>query len=244
MRAADAQQLAGDAPEALFSLHDVAPATLSAVQDLVAALAELRVTRITLLVVPGREWNEDALDRLRALQREGYRLAGHGWSHQCDRIAGWGHWLHSCCISRRAAEHLALSPRCREALLHRCFAWFSQVGLAPPRLYVPPAWALGKLPRQALRRQPFELLETLSGVRSARTGRLWRLPLIGFEADTRARAMGLRAVNALNRAAATVWRRPLRIAIHPQDPSLLLRRDLFRALAASWRPGDYEGWAG
>ena len=152
---------------------------------------------VTLLVVPWRSWTRDGLRTLRS-------------------------WL----IFRDVAEHLALSSEQIVRLMGRCGSWFGEQGLGVPSLYVPPAWALGPVDHKRLRNVAFASVEVLGGLISTREGSLRRLPLVGFEADTRFRAAALRGGNRLHRRLASSGTRPLRIAIHAHDHRLRLRDDL------------------
>ena len=228
-----------DAPlHALVSVHDLMPETLPAVRRILDLLDRRGIGPVTLLVVPGRDWSAADLDLLRQLQDAGHVLAGHGWSHRVRRIAGPAHLLHSLLISRRAAEHLALGTEDLRRLVARCHAWFEVRGLNPPTLYVPPAWALGRLDRDALAALPFRQYETTGGVLDAYGGRFRRLPLAGFEADRRWRAGALRLWNAVNTARADAAR-PLRVAIHPRDLELRLGGALDALLARDLRCHHY-----
>jgi hypothetical protein len=223
----------------LVSIHDVMPETLGAVRELIDLCRQHRASPVTLLVVPGRSWTRDGLQTLRDWQAEGHELAGHGWHHRCRSIRGLRHRLHSWLISRDVAEHLALSSEQIVRLMERCGSWFGEQGLGVPSLYVPPAWALGPVDHARLRHVSFASVEVLGGVLSTRDGSLWRLPLVGFEADTRMRAAALRGWNRLNRRLASRGTRPLRIAIHPHDHRLRLHDDLRRSLERPLRTVPY-----
>lgn len=225
-------------PEATgpVSIHDVMPETLEAVAGLLALAGRAGWARVTLLVVPGLDWDTAGIARLRHWQAEGHQLAGHGWRHHVEAIRGLRHHLHSRLISRHVAEHLALDAEGILALMRRCHAWFPAHGLAAPTLYVPPAWALGPLPAARLGAQPFRRVETLAGIRDARSGRLEASPLLGYEADGRLRAAALRSSNALARALAR-WRQP-RLALHPFDGELALAPDLAADLYRFAASGD------
>jgi hypothetical protein len=84
---------------------------------------------------------------------------------------------------------------------------------------------MGPLQPRSLPTLPFAWYEILTGVREAATGRLRRIPMLGYEADTGLRAPIVRLWNALNRRQAlrTGW---LRIGIHPGDLGLPLADDL------------------
>ncbi len=199
---------------------------MPAVRRTLALLAQHDVQPVTLLVVPGAGWDEPGVEELRALQRTGYVLAGHGWRHHAPQIRGLRHRLHSLFLSRNVAEHLALDADGILALMRRCRDWFEQQDLAPPDVYVPPAWALGSVTPSALRRAAlFRQVEVFDGVLDTTTGRLTRVPVLGYEADSPVRVPVLRLWNALGR-----WRAAragcVRIGIHPGDSDHPLRTDL------------------
>ena len=227
---------------ALVSVHDVMPETLERVQFILDLCAVINPTPLTLLVVPGLGWDQAGIERLRAWQGQGHRLAGHGWVHRVERFGGLGHRLHGLLISRRVAEHLALDGPAVAALIGRCHAWFVRQGLEPPDLYVPPAWAMGRLPRGDLAALPFARYEVLNGVLERASGRLRPIPLLGYEADTRVRIPLIRLWNRLNRRIART-RGSLRIGIHPRDPHLALGADLRRDLRHYTRWTDYGALA-
>lgn len=209
----------------LVSIHDVMPATLPLVGELMDRLEAHELLPVTLLVVPGADWKDRDLEWLRNWQSRGAELAGHGWSHRARHIRGWKHRLHSTLISRDAAEHLALGRKDIERLMLDCHAWFPANGLPEPTLYVPPAWALGAVPLSGLQALPYRHLETLTGVYCRDRSEFRRLPMTGYEADTRLRAFGVRLWNGLN----LQWageHRPLRLGIHPTDLQLKLADDL------------------
>lgn len=234
---------------ALISVHDLMPETMPAVRRTLRRLEHHGLAPVTLLVVPGLDWTAGGIAELRQLQRDGYRLAGHGWRHRADRLGGLYHRLHSLFLSRRVAEHLALDSAGIIALIQRCHAWFGDQGLDAPSLYVPPAWAMGKVSFEQLRDGcPFPLYERFDGVVVAEasvspTSQLQRLPLLGYEADSALRAPILRAWNHWNRHRSVRTGRPIRIGIHPYDIELGLARDLERDLAGPTEPIDYDSLA-
>lgn len=220
-----------DALPALVSLHDVMPETFDRVEQILLRLRKQGIPPITLLVVPGRDWEFAHLERLRLLADGGHELAAHGWFHHVPSITGWWHRLHSAFFSRHVAEHLALDADGILRLMRASRDWFADNALPEPTLYVPPAWALGSIPNEKLASSGFEQIETFGGLHSIRTKkRFHRLPLVGFEADTRFRAAAVAAWNAFQRRRARATRRPLRIAIHPHDFELRLSADLDQLL--------------
>lgn len=202
------------------------PQTLTEVRKILHVLEDLRICPVTLLVVSGLDWSERELCMLRSLQNAGYELAGHGWYHQCCPPETFKHKVHSAVISRNTAEHLSLKPVQIIDVIQRCFQWFQDVGLQLPNLYVPPAWAIGQIPRNTLKALPFRIYECLTGIYDIRTGHSFRLPLVGYMADTRLRIWLLRILNYINRRFSVSFGLPLRIAIHPYDLQLGLVSDL------------------
>lgn len=226
------------AARAIVSIHDVMPGTLPQVAELLAFLDRHGAGPVDLLVVPGLDWRPDQIARLRDWSRAGHRLAGHGWTHRTPRIRGLGHRLHSLLISRDVAEHLALDADGIAALMTRCHAWFEAHDLPAPALYVPPAWALGALPRRRLASLPFARCEVFTGLIEAASGRRHPVPMVGFEVDTVWRVGPVRVWNALNAGHARFWRTPLRVAIHPFDLSYRLADDLRRLIAGPAQSRD------
>lgn len=213
---------------AIVSIHDVMPETRPQVtrmlQTLSSSTPHLTAADITLLIVPGRQWMKTDLDWLHQLVAKGHPLAGHGWLHQAPLKRTFYHVLHSLLLSRNAAEHLSQKPQDLKQLVNNCFYWFYQRGLPRPQLYVPPAWAAGKLELREWKQLPFSQLETLSGVTHLYTGHHVPLPLTGYEADNRIRATVLRFFNFLNKQRARRSGKPLRIGLHPFDLDYFLAR--------------------
>jgi hypothetical protein len=189
-------------------------------------LERLHIHTATLLVVPGAGWLPVDVSRLRNLQKRGYHLAGHGWIHGCSGKYTLKHKMHALLISRHMAEHLSQAPRYLANLIHRCFGWFHTVGLPPPDLYVPPAWAMGKISRNALNRLPFKWYESLTGIYDAEKGTFHRLLLLGYEADTWFRKLVLKISNRIHQKTASAMGFPVRVAIHPFDFHWRLSADL------------------
>ena len=182
---------------ALISIHDVMPETLGQVASLITRLQANGNSALTLLVVPGRDWQPVEIEQLAQWSENGIELAAHGWRHRARGIRGVWHRLHALFLSRDAAEHLALDADGIEALMRASAAWFPRHGLPQPTTYVPPAWALGPLPRERWHTLPFRHIEVTRGIIDTASGRLYLLPLVGFEADTRFRASFLRQWNRL-----------------------------------------------
>lgn len=210
----------------IISVHDVMPQTISPVREIIENhLASFAPAHIQLLVVPGLDWSASDIDQLRAWSDQGYELAGHGWCHEVSAINGVYHHLHSRLISRRAAEHLSQTRAELTALVSRNYRWFEAHQLPAPMLYVPPAWALGRLTIQDVHKAGFQYLETTKGLCHLPTKDWRRLPLSGFEADVRWRKFILNSWNQFNARWAKPDR-PLRVSIHPFDLSYHLSDQL------------------
>lgn len=228
---------------ALVSIHDVMPATLDAVEELIGLCQDLTASAPALLVVPGLDWRPGDLERLHGWQAGGCELIAHGWVHE-TQPRRLGHRLHAAFLSRSVAEHLDLDAHGIIALMRRSHAWFADTGFPPPETYIPPAWALG-MPVCRLSETPFRRVETLSGILFiGETVYRRSLPLVGFEADTALRAAFLRFWNARSRARAARHQTPLRISIHPGDHHLRLAGDLRSCLTRPWHCMRYSDLAG
>jgi len=210
---------------AWLSVHDVMPESLDRVDAIVQRLEGAGHQHVTLLIVPGKDWSRSDLAKLRAWDARGHRLAGHGWHHVARSERTLYHKLHALVLSRDAAEHLSQSRDALLDLLARNYSWFAQHDLPSPNLYVPPAWAAGRVGYRDVAAAGFDWLETLTGLRHCVSGDFQSLPLVGFEADTVARARGLRRFNAVMEKLASP-RRPLRVSIHPYDFDYHLAQDL------------------
>ena len=221
-------------PTAIVSLHDVMPETLGRVREVLAYLAAKSIPPVTLLVVPGKPWSADDLRELRDWSAAGYRLAAHGWQHTCQAPQSLYHRLHARLLSRNVAEHLSLDEAAILGLMRRSGEWFAGQGLPRPHLYVPPAWALGRIRPQTLATLDFNWVESTCGFHHLRSRRRLLLPLVGFEADTAFRAAFLKIWNRAQVALALASSRPLRIALHPHDLQLRLADSLDRLLTQDW----------
>lgn len=214
---------------ALVSIHDLMPETFDRVKTMLAEMPREARHHLVLLVVPGRNWTREQINCLREWQTGGLILAAHGWDHEAKTIAGWYHRCHSRLLSRNVAEHLSLSPGEISTLLQRSFDWFGQQDLKSPDLYVPPAWAMGRVDKTLLRNSPFRYFETTWGIYDSHNAHFKWLPLMGFEADTSFRKWSLRGWNFCNRLVA--FKRPVRVSLHPFDLEYFLLREVKRTLS-------------
>ncbi len=222
----------------VVSIHDVMPETMQRTRELFDKLRDAGLEQVTLLVVPGRQWDENSLTSLRQLASDGAILAGHGWNHRVDSIRGFKHKLHSRLISRDVAEHLALDSTGIRELVGRCHDWFVDNDLPVSDLYVPPAWAMGSITKAELAETPFRLFETFGGVLDTQDGRFRRSAMVGFEADNLLRVVSCAVWNRFNLAVAG-YNAPVRVAIHPNDLSLGMSKALERLISGGGRSMTY-----
>lgn len=218
--------------KSIVSVHDVMPHTMANIEDILEKLPVNSIKNVYLLVVPGLNWLPDQLLQLRQWQNQGYKLAGHGWTHKITKKISVYHHLHSFFISRDVAEHLSLTSEEVYKLVSDNYQWFIDHDFKAPELYVPPAWALGKLSHQQLNELPFRFFEVSSGIYDSQKGTMKILPLTGYEADRNWRTPILKFWNHLN-----VWMarkdRSLRISIHPYDLTYPLERDIYSHISRS-----------
>jgi len=225
---------------AIVSVHDVMPETLPEIKAILEKLKGLNVSPVTILVVPGKEWSARQIDWLREQQREGLVIAGHGWRHSVTERSTLYHKLHGLFLSRMVAEHLSLSEQAITELIERCYHWFIDQGFEAPPLYVPPAWAMGRIENETLDTLPFDLYETFNGIYRTGEKNFVSLPLTGYEADNALRTPILAGWNRFNEAQAKRLDQPLRITIHPQDLSLGLARQIDAQLSRAEAFIDYR----
>lgn len=215
------------------------PETLERVEHLFHHIQSFGHKTITLLVVPGRNWQSGDLQRLHALIEQGGIVSGHGWMHKVKTIQGFKHRLHSLLISKDVAEHLALKKTEIKELVRNCYQWFHSHGLPNPEIYVPPAWAMGSLNHDDLAQLPFHQYETMNGVYDSTQKHYYRSPMLGFEARDAWRVPFIRLWNWINFNKAK-HSGILRIGIHPDDHTLPLAADMDRYLVKIGRAEKYS----
>ena len=214
---------------ALVSIHDVMPSTLASVDRIINTLSQQHIHTAILLIVPGKPWQPAQIEQLRRYSQQGYELAGHGWHHQVEKFASISHRLHGLFMSKKVAEHLALDCSGIAELIQRCYGWFAEHDLPAPELYVPPAWAMGRISKSLLKQLPFRYYEYFSGIYDSQSDCIERMPLVGYEADAWFRAPVVSLWNQINFVGAH-RQRCLRFGIHPNDFELQLQKNLYRDL--------------
>ena len=212
-----------------ISIHDVHPNNLHKIIEIINLLFEkYNIRKITLLVIPGLNWNNKQIKILKTLQeKKGIELAAHGWYHKSKPINTIYHYIHSKLISADSAEHLSRSKPSIIKLLNDSHLWFINQGLNSPTLYVPPAWALGNIDKEDLSALPFNEFEMINGIFI--NNKFIFIPLIGFKTKTYFKFIIVKVLNFINYLSYSFFGL-MRIAIHPDDFNLLLKRDIDKYL--------------
>ena len=204
------------------SIHDVAPQTLSACQEIARAVERIDSgIPLTLLLVPyyhgdtstPREycaWIESRIVR-------SDELALHGLTHRDDVHAPekWFERLERRVYTAGEGEFAALSRSEAAERLCRGRAWFAARNW-PVKGFVAPAWLISRGTWDALRDSDFLYTTTLAGLHVLRNGLSVRAPSAVYSTRSAWRRLASRAWNAmLMRAVANM---PIvRFGFHPAD---------------------------
>ena len=210
------------------SIHDVSPQSLNYIPKIIETLRyQFKINKICILVIPGLNWNNTQIETLKSWQNRGIQIAAHGWRHKAKDKKSLYHKIHSMIISANCAEHLSKDKQEIIQIIKDSFNWFVDNGLKKPLLYVPPAWALGKITKEDLNQLSFTHYECTTGMVYGE--KYCFLPLLGFEETTFCGSIIRQFFNGLNFILAK-FTGIIRIAIHPNDFNLYLKKDLERYL--------------
>jgi len=214
-----------------ISIHDVAPQNIDDIQYIIHTLNSVyKINKICILVIPGLNWSVKQIKQLRRWQNDGIEIAAHGWYHRAATNKTFYHKIHSLLMSDNCAEHLSKNSTEIFKTMNDSYNWFIRNGFQNPILYVPPAWALGKITKKDLSRLSFTHYECTTGI--IHKNKYCFLPLLGFEEKTYFRAILRRFFNSLNYFMAH-FTGIIRISIHPDDFKLYLNRDIRKYLSRS-----------
>lgn len=202
------------------SLHDVAPATWSRCETLLAALAQVAPVPRTLLVVPDYHRRGDGLPpwyhaALAAQVKAGAELALHGLFHLDDAPAPTSlrDWLRRRVLTCGEGEFAALVHDVAVARLRAGAAWFRDAGW-PLYGFIAPAWLLGSSAWQALDQSALTYTTTRTHFHLLHPRRTVAAPCIVYSTRSRWR-LGL---SLARNARLTHHDAPLvRLALHPDD---------------------------
>ena len=215
-----------------ISIHDVSPHNLNDIENIIFTLNnQYGIKKICLLVIPGLNWNKQQIKSLQKWQNEGLEIAAHGWVHRAEQNKTLYHRIHSMMMSANSAEHLSKKRQDVYNMMKKSYNWFINNGFQKPLLYVPPAWALGKITKKDLSRLSFTHYECTTGI--IHKHKYCFLPLLGFEEKTFMRSILRRFFNSLNYFIA-YFTGLIRISIHPDDFKLYLNVDMKKYLSKSY----------
>jgi hypothetical protein len=207
----------------IVSVHDVAPATRAAAEEIVAQLSHHRVPVCSLLVVPnyhhrGSSTEDRGFVRwLQDLEAEGHEIVIHGYFHERPRRNGENLRERFFTRSYTNDEGEFYDLDYDEALhrITRARDEFARAGLTP-RGFIAPAWLLGSAAERAAAEAEMEYTTRLTGIRDLRYGD-----------NFLARTLVYSVRSGWRRVASMVWNGALarqlagaplaRVSIHPPD---------------------------
>ncbi len=236
----------------VVSIHDVAPATRSRVEPMLAQLARVGVPRCSLLVVPdyhraGRSLGEpDFTAWLRELSAQGHEIVIHGFYHERARRAGESarQKVVTRVYTADEGEFYDLDYEKASRLLREAKNEFAAHGFQPTG-FIAPAWLLGAEAERAAIDAGFRYTTTLRGVRDLASGEefLSQALVYSVRSDWRC-AVSLFWNRTLFRR---LTRNPLlRLGLHPPDldhPGIWRQINALLAKALSDRqPTTYQNW--
>ncbi len=236
----------------VVSIHDVAPSTREACEQIVEELGRRGIDVCSLLVVPDYHRTGPSMsDRsfvqwLRDLEAAGHEVVIHGYYHSRPRSAAetLREKLVTRCYTNDEGEFYDLNYD--EALRRVCLARdeFSAAGLRP-RGFIAPAWLLGSEAERAVSDAELEYTTRLTNVRDLRSCE-----------NFAARSLVYSVRSSWRRQLSLVWNASLvqllsaaalmRLAVHPPD---VLYPQIWRqilhlagSMADARTPTTYCGW--
>ena len=207
----------------VVSLHDVAPATRSAVEEMVRALSRHHVPVCSLLVVPnyhhGGSFGEDrAFVRwLQELEEQGHEIVIHGYFHQRPRPPGESlpEKFFTRLYTNDEGEFYDLDYDEAFRRITRAREEFAAAGLTP-RGFIAPAWLLGSAAERAAAEAEMEYTTRLTEVRDLRSGENFPARTLVYSVRSGWRRAASLAWNGL--LAYRLGGAPLaRVSLHPPD---------------------------
>ena len=161
----------------VVSMHDVSPLTRGVFTSMLRELAEVGVTKTSLLVIPNHHHRGHMLKDagfcrwVEGLAKAGHEMVVHGYYHQ--RISRGDEtprqrWINKV-YTQGEGEFYDPSEVEAAALLARAKEDFSQLDAPTPTGFIAPAWLLGDAAYQAVRKARFTYTTYLTGVRVLET---------------------------------------------------------------------------
>jgi predicted deacetylase len=217
--------LAAEAERAalVVSIHDVAPATQAAAQEIIVELAHHGVAVCSLLVVPnyhrrGCFKEHHAFVRwLQDLETKGHEIVIHGYFHERPRRAGEtaSEKLFTRFYTKDEGEFYDLDYDEALRRINQAREEFRAAGLTP-RGFIAPAWLLGTPGERAAADAEMEYTTRLTGLRDLRSGENYPARTLAYSVRSGWRRMASLAWN--NLLVRRLAEAPLaRVSIHPPD---------------------------
>ncbi len=236
----------------VVSIHDVAPGTRAASEQIVAELGRRGIDVCSLLVVPDyHQTGASMSDRsfvqwLRDLESVGHEIVIHGYFHSRPRGAGESLRcrLVTRCYTNDEGEFYDLGYDEAFRRVSRARDEFAAAGLRP-RGFIAPAWLLGREAERAVADAEMEYTTRLTNVRDLRSGENFAARSLVYSVRTNWRRRVSMAWNGT--LARLMTAAPLmRLAIHP--PDLLYTNvwskilSLAESMAEARTPITYRDW--
>lgn len=204
----------------VVSLHDVAPATAEKSRRWLELL-EARSLRVSLLVVPGPWQGHDItssapfLSWLRRAEANGHEIVLHGWTHQRDGEPRGARGHIGALLGRGCEEFWDLSYVSASERIAQGLAILGNEGVFPQG-FVAPGWLMSRGTLRALRAT--NLRYTLTHTRLIDLTSNESCRVLATSQRPNDRLGPLFALGTTGLAAfVTARRKPLRVAIHPDD---------------------------
>lgn len=158
----------------VVSLHDVSPLTRDVFTSMLRELADVGVTKTSLLVIPNHHHRGHMLEDagfcrwVEGLAKAGHEVVVHGYYHQRsprgDETAKQ-RWVTNV-YTMGEGEFYDLSEEEAAELLARAKADFSKLDVPEPRGFIAPAWLLGTAAAGAVKRAGFQYTTYLTHLES------------------------------------------------------------------------------
>ncbi|MEY2491012.1 MAG: uncharacterized protein QOC70_2954 [Verrucomicrobiota bacterium] len=207
----------------IVSVHDVAPATRSAVEEILSELSQHRVPVCSLLVIPnyhhcGSFTDDRGFVRwLQDLEAQGHEIVIHGYFHERPRRddENLPEKFFTRLYTNDEGEFYDLDYDEAFRRITQAREEFVRAGLTP-RGFIAPAWLLGSAAERAATEAEMEYTTRLTGVRDLRSGN-----------NFPARTLAYSVRSGWRRVASLAWNEVLarqlagtqlaRVSIHPPD---------------------------
>ncbi len=212
----------------VVSLHDVSPLTREVFTAMLKELAEVGVTKTSLLVIPNHHRRGHMLDDtgfcrwLENLSKAGHEVVIHGYYHQRSRRADETvrqRWVTSI-YTMGEGEFYDLSKDEAMALVTQAKSDFLQLDILLPAGFIAPAWLLSEEAAEAVREAGFQYTTYLTGVKA-------HIAMDGVHDFLRTQSLVYSCRNRWRRVCSLLWNAALRrrlknspllrLGLHPPD---------------------------